>query len=1376
MGSDFYEIQVRTSSRGFEVVPEFFTKARTKDLMVKDSEFYAYYNPNTGLWSRNQDDVIDAVDNEMRRFCKEKGYPVEACKLMVYSSSGSIKKLFEAMKAIKKNNKQLDRKVIFANQETKREDYASFKLPYTLSDADCPCYKELMTTLFAPEELDKLEWSIGSVIAGDSKKIQKFIVIYGDKGTGKSTALEIIQMLFSVVKDPKDDYEKTLRYWQPFRAKDLGGADPFAYEALKDNPLIAIDDEGDLSRIEDNTRLNSLASHGPVVVNAKNVKRYSQRFESMAFIASNSRVKITEAKSGIIRRLIDIEPTGKLVPRKRYKELMKGIEFELGAIAKRCLDKYESMGKDYYADYISQRMISETNDFYSFMEDSYDYFKANDPITGNKAWDHYKFWKDAANIQYAMNKRVFKAELKNYFKKYEESGEINNRTVHDIYTGFLRSKFNFEKIPEEEQIDNAEENGWLTFGFHDNCIFDEVGKDWPAQYANKDGNPTRSWANCKTVLSNLDTTKLHWVKPPDIYVSIDFDKKDENGNKSLEKNILAASKFPPTYAELSKSGQGIHLEYIYTGDPSELDSLYEPDVEIKIYTGGYSLRRKLTRHNNYYISTISSGLPLKKKGEEKVYDWEGVQNEKHLRNMILKDFTKKSKDGKDVPTILCVQHIYDILEDAYNKGIPYDVTDLSHDITLFAAKSHNSSDRALKLVNKMHFASKDKIVERMEQLKEDTFNDERFVILDCEVFPNAFFVNYKFYGADTMVRMINPAPEEVENIFSLKWGGHNVRGYDAHILYARSQGYTIEGLFELSQKIISSAKGEKNNGKFGMAFGLPTFDTYDFASAGNKKGLKKWEIFFKKLDPDDPKNKPFLDKWGEKLKTLSHMELDIPWDQPVPEERWTEVSKYCDNDVIFTEMLFDWLKGDWEARLMLVEIANIFAPNIVSKSIDPTNNLTQRIVFEGEKEPQSEFFYRDMAQPVEDLPVDVYNFLSKRKPKMMEWWGKHTDSMLPYFPGYTFNQYDSKKESVYKGITSGEGGLVWAVPGMYYNVTTLDVRSEHPNSTITECLFGPHYTENFAQLVDLRAMIKHKDFDNAKKLFGGKLAYLLQDTSQAKGLADALKTAINAVYGQTAAGYKNPFRDPRNVDNIVAKRGALFMIDLIEAVKEIGATPIHAKTDSIKLVNMTPEQYDFVVEFGERYGYDFEIEHHFEKICLVNNSVYVGKLADDDPEDPGQWTATGEQFAVPCVFKTLFTKKELTFDDYCETKNVAKGAIYLNMNENLPEGQDNYVFVGRVGDFVPILPGHGGGELICINEPRIGAVTGTKGYRWLESELVKNLELYKYIDGSYHQNLIDKAIATINKFGSFEKFVSDEDWMNVPEGSPDEVPFVEDVA
>ena len=61
-----------------------------------------------------------------------------------------------------------------------------------------------------------------------------------------------------------------------------------------------------------------------------------------------------------------------------------------------------------------------------------------------------------------------------------------------------------------------------------------------------------------------------------------FDIPDENGEKSYERNIEAASKWPPTYSELSKSENGIHLHYIYTGDPAMLSRVYDDHIEVKV--------------------------------------------------------------------------------------------------------------------------------------------------------------------------------------------------------------------------------------------------------------------------------------------------------------------------------------------------------------------------------------------------------------------------------------------------------------------------------------------------------------------------------------------------------------------------------------------------------------------------------------------------------------------------------------------------------------------------------------------------------------------------------------------------------------------------
>ena len=352
-------------------------------------------------------------------------------------------------------------------------------------------------------------------------------------------------------------------------------------------------------------------------------------------------------------------------------------------------------------------------------------------------------------------------------------------------------------------------------------------------------------------------------------------------------------------------------------------------------------------------------------------------------------------------------------------------------------------------------------------------------------------------------------------------------------------------------------------------------------------------------------------------------------------------------------------------------------------------------------------------------------------------------SVEPFFPGYTFDH----GKSLYWGEEVGEGGYVYAEPGMYRAVALLDIASMHPSSIMAERLFGDIYTARFGDILAARLAIKHGEFEKAEKMLDGKLAPYLKDKDAAKNLAQALKIAINSVYGLTSAGFDNPFRDRRNIDNIVAKRGALFMVNLKHAVQDRGFTVAHIKTDSIKIPDATPKIVKFVMDYGKEYGYTFEHEATYDRMCLVNDAVYIARYED------GKWTATGTQFQVPYVFKKLFSKEPIEFDDLCETKSVST-ALYLDMNEGLPEDAHNYKFVGRVGRFSPIKSGCGGGLLLRKTDKGYSAATGSKGYRWMESEEVKKLGKEKDVDRSYYDRLVDEAVETISQYGDFEQFIS----------------------
>ena len=414
-----------------------------------------------------------------------------------------------------------------------------------------------------------------------------------------------------------------------------------------------------------------------------------------------------------------------------------------------------------------------------------------------------------------------------------------------------------------------------------------------------------------------------------------------------------------------------------------------------------------------------------------------------------------------------------------------------------------------------------------------------------------------------------------------------------------------------------------------------------------------------------------------------------------------------------------------------------------------------------------------------------------------------TTKIINSFPGYEFKDF----KNIYRGTDIGRGGYIISHPGIYGNAALLDIASLHPNSIRAMNCFGD-YTKNFTDILNARIAIKHKDYESARKMLNGRLAPYLEDESTAKDLAQALKISINSVYGLTAANFDNPFKDSRNVNNIVALRGALFMRTLQDEVENRGFKIIAIKTDSIKIADATKEIIDFCMDFAKQYGYTFEHEATYDRICQINDADYIARYKDSEwckdqygyiPEDnakhAGEWTATGKQFAIPYVFKTLFSKESITMNDLCETFSV-KSALYLDMNESLPdvskyekefekledkykkgklsdvtfesecsklndliaEGHD-YHFVGKVGRFSPVKPGAGGGILCREQNGKYYAAAGTTGYRWVESEIVLADGNRDLIDDSYYRRLVDTMVEAISEYGDFEWFVSDDPYI-----------------
>lgn len=1269
MELDFYKCDKNVVDK-YKIITVFpsFLVNDSEDLMIRGGTFYAVIDKNTGFWQTNERLVQKYVDEQLKIYAaglrdKYPEYSISIKDMMTYKSK-SWTEYKNYVTKMPDYFYQLDDRLCFKGETVTQKDYISKCLPYELKKGSIEAWDKIVSTLYDPEEREKIEWAIGAVITGDSKDIQKFLVFYGKPGAGKGTILNIIQQLFQ-------------GYYQVFDAKTLSNNNnAFAFEQFRTNPLVAIQMDGDLSRIQDNTKINSLVSHETIVMNEKRKQSYDFTPHCFLFMASNKPVDITDAKSGLLRRLIDVNPSGRKIPRREYDQLMGLIKFELGGIAWHCREVYRKLGKNRYNSYVPKQMMERTNAFYNFMEENYDEFQRLDlKEHGLSAQDAYSMWRTYCEMsgldykQLPINK--FKDELREYFSSFESRPYINGQQKRNWYYGLIEDKF-ISGERGRKQILHDEPTSGLVLD-QTESLLDTLLAECSAQYGEKtpDGGtkPKTAWTRNTDKLKDLDTKQLHFVRVPINHIVIDFDIKNEKGEKDRDLNIAAAEKFPPTYAEYSQGGNGIHLHYIYDGDPRELAGEYGKDIEIKVFTGKSSLRRRLSLCNNVPVAHISgSGLP--KKEVKETVDFTVIKDEQHLINIINKCLRKEIEQPHTGPAMDLIKKT---LDDAYAAGFSYDVSSLRKAINAFAAKSSHQRDRCMKIANELHYCSKDyeqttpstKItmkdihtLEGLAQTKVEArplpeYVDDSIVFFDIEVFPNLLLVNWKESGEGKgIVRMINPTRAEINELLHRKLVGFNCRRYDNHILYGRAcRGYNNAQIYRQSQRII----GGDRDSMIGDAYNLSYTDIYDFAA--KKQSLKKWEI-----------------ELG-----IHHQELGLPWDQPVPENRWCEVAKYCDNDVIATEAVFNHLQGDFKARQILADIAGMTVN-------DTTNQLTTKIIFGDDPKPQAQFNYPDLAKKFPGYRFEngkSYYRHDIKIPKSEDFFG-HVDSLMKVY-GDRLVSMDEQKRIVTVDEEIGEGGRVYASPGVYRHVITFDVASMHPSSIIAENGFGK-YTQLFKQLLDIRIAIKHRDFEAAKKMLDGKLAKYLDDPEQADALSQALKIAINSVYGLTAASFDNKFRDPRNKDNWVAKRGALFIETLRLKVMEMGGKVVHIKTDSIKVEEPTEEVKQFIMDYGKQWGYTFEVEDIYEKMCLVNDAVYIALRDREDPgwlkecrkakkkaEESGQcyveptrWSATGAQFAHPYVFKTLFSKEPLDFKDLCETKTVTS-ALYLDFNENLSD-------------------------------------------------------------------------------------------------------------
>ena len=179
---DFLMISTRSQKRGvIEIYPKFIIK-KSEDLMIRGGDFYAIWVEQRGLWSTDEQDALRLIDAELDRYADENRENFGGSIRVLHmwdAETGMIDTWHRyCQKQMRDNFHMLDETLIFSNTPTNKKDYASKRLSYPLVPGDISAYDKLMSVLYSEEERRKIEWAVGSIISGDSKKIQKFLVSY----------------------------------------------------------------------------------------------------------------------------------------------------------------------------------------------------------------------------------------------------------------------------------------------------------------------------------------------------------------------------------------------------------------------------------------------------------------------------------------------------------------------------------------------------------------------------------------------------------------------------------------------------------------------------------------------------------------------------------------------------------------------------------------------------------------------------------------------------------------------------------------------------------------------------------------------------------------------------------------------------------------------------------------------------------------------------------------------------------------------------------------------------------------------------------------------------------------------------------------------
>ena len=407
-----------------------------RDLVCKGGTMYAFWTGKN--WSTSRDDLVATIDRQILDKKKEleAKYPDKTIGVALMNDNDTklLAEFDKYTRLMEQSNVIFNNRILFSEDVPEQDDYSTNQLNYTPSHGETKAFDELLGVLYEEKELEKILWFIGALLTNNMKNIQKFMYLYGGKGSGKGTVIKIIKMLFS-------------GYYASIDLRTLTGNSEFATSQVKEIPLL-IDDDSDISRIQNDTTLLKLTGHEPLTVNVKFKDTYETTFNGLLVTASNQRFKVRNIDSGITRRAVVVEPTSDTVKGEVYFDLMGRIPFELPHIAQKAIDVFNEKGAYYYEDYVDVAMAEATDYIFSFVRDNA--VQMGDTVTLKRVSELFKVYLDDLGYDTKGYKRKIKSEMQRYYRNFYSKTRIGDEQVKNVFVG-IRSEIIYPELSEDNR-------------------------------------------------------------------------------------------------------------------------------------------------------------------------------------------------------------------------------------------------------------------------------------------------------------------------------------------------------------------------------------------------------------------------------------------------------------------------------------------------------------------------------------------------------------------------------------------------------------------------------------------------------------------------------------------------------------------------------------------------------------------------------------------------------------------------------------------------------------------------------------------------------------------------------------------------------------